>query len=60
MTCSVWTAVHGITSLRIALPDFPWPSIDEQLELVTAPWRQALCPAEAAKPRTKRPRRQPK
>jgi Tetracyclin repressor-like, C-terminal domain len=22
----LWTAAHGITSLLIALPDFPWPS----------------------------------
>jgi AcrR family transcriptional regulator len=56
MTCSVWTAVHGITSLRIAMPDFPWPSIDEQLALVTTPWREALCPNEARKPAAKRAR----
>jgi AcrR family transcriptional regulator len=47
MTCSVWTAVHGITSLRISMPDFPWPSVDEQLHLTVEPWRQALCPAES-------------
>jgi AcrR family transcriptional regulator len=47
MTCAVWTAVHGITSLRISMPDFPWPSIDEQLDLVTSPWREALCPRES-------------
>jgi AcrR family transcriptional regulator len=44
MTCSVWTAVHGITSLRIALPGFPWPSVDDQLRLLTGPWRDAICP----------------
>jgi len=60
MTCSVWTAVHGITSLRIAMPDFPWPSIDEQLEMVTAPWRQAICPNEARKPTAKRARQRAK
>jgi AcrR family transcriptional regulator len=47
MTCSVWTAVHGITSLRISMPNFPWPSVDEQLALVVEPWRQVLCPVEA-------------
>jgi AcrR family transcriptional regulator len=47
MTCSVWTAVHGITSLRISIPNFPWPPIDEQLRLVVEPWRQVLCPAES-------------
>jgi AcrR family transcriptional regulator len=23
-----WTAVHGVTSLLISLPDFPWPDLD--------------------------------
>ena len=60
MTCSVWTAVHGITSLRIAMPDFPWPSIDEQLDLVVEPWRRTLCPAQKSKPKAaKRPARRP-
>jgi AcrR family transcriptional regulator len=48
MTCAVWTAVHGITSLRISLAHFPWPSVEHQLTLVTEPWRQALCPHTAA------------
>jgi AcrR family transcriptional regulator len=60
MTCSVWTAVHGITSLRIAMPDFPWPSIDEQLMMVTAPWRHAVCPNEAHTSRAKSVRRRAK
>jgi AcrR family transcriptional regulator len=25
---NLWTAVHGITSLLIARPDFPWPDLD--------------------------------
>jgi AcrR family transcriptional regulator len=25
---ALWTAVHGITSLLISLPDFPWPDVD--------------------------------
>ena len=28
---SLWTAVHGITSLLIARPDFPWPDVDRLL-----------------------------
>ena len=44
MTCDVWTAVHGITSLRIAMPFFPWPPVEEQLRLIADPWRAALCP----------------
>ena len=48
MTCAVWSGVHGITSLRISMPSFPWPPIDEQLALLTRPWRDALCPDVAA------------
>jgi AcrR family transcriptional regulator len=44
MTCAIWSGVHGITSLRISMPSFPWPPIDEQLELLARPWREALCP----------------
>lgn len=29
---SVWTAMHGIVSLRGSLPDFPWPPLDQQLD----------------------------
>jgi len=29
MSCGLWTAVHGVTSLLIANPHFPWPPIDE-------------------------------
>lgn len=36
---AIWTAVHGIVALRIAKPLFPWPSVDEQLDLVSGPWR---------------------
>ena len=27
----LWSAVHGITSLLIARPDFPWPDVDRLL-----------------------------
>jgi len=27
----LWTSVHGITSLLIAIPDFPWPADREVL-----------------------------
>jgi AcrR family transcriptional regulator len=46
MTCATWTAVHGITSLRIALAHFPWPDVDAQLALIVEPWRRTLCPHE--------------
>jgi AcrR family transcriptional regulator len=54
LTCSVWSGVHGITSLRIAMPMFPWPSIDEQLGIMIDPWRRVLCPAEAEPARSHR------
>ncbi len=28
VTTSMWTAMHGITSLRISKPDFVWPSVE--------------------------------
>jgi AcrR family transcriptional regulator len=27
-TLGLWAAVHGITSLMISMPDFPWPALD--------------------------------
>jgi len=30
----VWTAVHGITSLLISVPQFPWPDIDALIDHV--------------------------
>lgn len=32
----VWTALHGIVSLRAALPDFPWPPLAGQIDDVLA------------------------
>jgi AcrR family transcriptional regulator len=31
---NLWTAVHGVTSLLIARPDFPWPEMDRLMGLV--------------------------
>jgi len=31
ISCGIWTAVHGVTSLLISNPHFPWPPIDELL-----------------------------
>jgi AcrR family transcriptional regulator len=42
MTTSMWTAVHGITSLRISKPDFVWPSVEKQIDALLWPWRQTL------------------
>jgi AcrR family transcriptional regulator len=42
MTTSLWATVHGIVSLRISKPDFVWPTVDEQLDALMWPLRQAL------------------
>lgn len=42
MATTIWAAVHGIVSLRISKPDFLWPSVDEQVEAILWPWREAL------------------
>jgi AcrR family transcriptional regulator len=47
VTTAMWTAMHGVTSLRISKPDFVWPPVDEQIEAVIFPWREVL----AAHPR---------
>jgi hypothetical protein len=39
---AVWTAVHGITSLRIAKPLFPWPPLDEHIDFICESLRQYL------------------
>jgi AcrR family transcriptional regulator len=54
MTCAIWSGVHGITSLRISMPAFPWPTVDEQLMMLAGPWREALCPKRAAARRSRR------
>jgi AcrR family transcriptional regulator len=43
---AIWTAVHGIVALRIAKPLFPWPSVDDQLDLICRPWRAFVGCAE--------------
>jgi AcrR family transcriptional regulator len=34
LTIALWSAVHGITSLLIAKPDFPWPPLDDVVNQV--------------------------
>ncbi len=34
MAAMLWTMVHGIASLRIAKPELPWPTIDEQANMM--------------------------
>ena len=32
VTTNVWTALHGIVSLRGSLPGFPWPALERQVD----------------------------
>jgi AcrR family transcriptional regulator len=36
VACGLWARVHGVTSLLIAKPDFPWPPLEEFVAAVTA------------------------
>ena len=38
----LWVAVHGITSLRIAMPGFPWPPLDDLVDHVLATQARGL------------------
>jgi hypothetical protein len=29
---NIWTALHGIVSLRSATPGFPWPPLERQVD----------------------------
>ena len=46
VTTSMWTAMHGITSLRISKPDFIWPTVEEQIDAILWPWRALRGAAE--------------
>ena len=41
-TTSMWTAMHGITALRISKPDFVWPPVEAQIDAIIWPWRALL------------------
>jgi AcrR family transcriptional regulator len=34
ITIGLWAAVHGITSLMISMPEFPWPPVDTMIDHV--------------------------
>ena len=38
----LWSGVHGVTSLLITLPSFPWPDVETMIELACAPHRDSL------------------
>lgn len=33
ISCTLWASVHGLTSLMISNPDYPWPPLDELLDI---------------------------
>jgi AcrR family transcriptional regulator len=35
VACGLWAKVHGVTSLLIAKPDFPWPPLEEFVAAAT-------------------------
>jgi hypothetical protein len=34
VSIGLWAAVHGLTSLLISKPDFPWPALDHLIDQV--------------------------
>jgi hypothetical protein len=44
VTVQLWAAVHGMTSLLIAKPDFPWPPLDALVDGVLAMCAFGLVP----------------
>lgn len=42
----LWSGVHGVTSLLIARPDFPWPDVDTLLDHVVAVYQRGLGPTD--------------
>ena len=43
IACTVWANAHGVVSLLISRPDFPWPPLDEFLKssLLVYEWKRA-------------------
>ena len=35
VACGLWAMVHGVTSLLISKPDFPWPPLEEFIAAAT-------------------------
>ncbi len=33
ISCTLWASIHGLTSLMISNPDFPWPPLDDLLDV---------------------------
>ena len=46
IACGLWIGVHGITSLFISKPTFPWPDRDQLVDHVLDVYCRGLAPAE--------------
>lgn len=38
LVLACWSALHGVVSLRTGKPGYPWPSLDEHVDLVLRPF----------------------
>lgn len=52
ITVGLWSAVHGLTSLLIAKPDFPWPPLEVLIDQVLSMCTRGLGVASARAPVT--------
>lgn len=43
MAITLWASLHGIAALRIAKPDVPWPSVEDQLDVLFAMFATGMC-----------------
>jgi hypothetical protein len=39
----LWSMVHGIAALRITMPDFEWPPIEQQANLMFTLLSNGMC-----------------
>jgi AcrR family transcriptional regulator len=47
IACGLWAMVHGMTSLLIAKPDFPWPPLDEFIQAAMSCTSLSVAPPHA-------------
>src|SRR5205085_8012224 len=38
VACALWPVVHGVTSLLIAKPSFPWPPLEDLIAAASGSW----------------------
>lgn len=50
----LWTTVHGIVCLRIAMPHLDWPPVERELDLLAAQMRSSVVPPTAPAKRARR------